>query len=441
MSDLWTLLRSYAGARWRFRHLRGEALAEFQDRRARAVIAHAMQHSPFYREHFAGRDLDDWRALPPVDKSSMMQSFDTFNTAGVRRAEAMEIALRAESDRDFSPTIGDLTVGLSSGTSGQRGLFVVDRAEQLRWAGTMLARGLPSLRRRGLRLAFFLRSNSNLYQRLGAWIDFHYFDLTTPIADAVAALNAFQPDLVAAPPSLLELLAEARDRGALHIAPERLVSVAEVLEPQDEERLRTSFGVPVHQVYQCTEGLLAVSCAQGSLHLQEDVVAVQFERVSEHDAARMTPIVTDLWRRTKPILRYRLGDVLTLAPAPCPCGSSFRVIERIEGRLDDVCHLTNPPLFPDDFRRLILGAHPSIEDYEVVHSSDALRIHVQTSAPFDEVETAIRAALAFTATRVELHAGLEPRAAGEKRRRVRRLPVGHGEIARRRGRRGAASGS
>jgi len=419
MNDLWTLLRSYAGARWRFRRLHGESLAAFQDRRARAIVAYAIKRSPFYRDHFAGCDTRDWRALPTVDKQSMMQAFDAFNTANVHRTDAMDVALRAEADRNFSATINGLTVGLSSGTSGQRGLFVVDRAEQLRWAGTMLARALPSLRRRGLRLAFFLRSNSRLYQRLGAWIDFRYFDLTTPLTESIAALNALHPDVLAAPPSMLARLGEARDCGALRIAPERLVSVAEVLEPQDEERLRATFGVPVHQVYQCTEGLLAVSCAQGSLHLQEDVVAVQFEQISAHDATRMTPIVTDLWRRTQPIIRYRLGDVLTLAPAPCACGSAFRVIERIEGRLDDVCYQTNPPLFPDDFRRLILAAHPSIEDYQLTHSPTSIRIHIQTTAPFDEVAAALRSAFAALPLPLEIRATLDPLPPAEKRRRVK----------------------
>lgn len=425
MSDLGTLLRSYAGARWRFTRLRGDALAAFQDRRAREIVAYAMRHSPFHRDRFADRDPRDWRALPTIDKQAMMQSFDAFNTAGVRLEDAMDVALRAESGQTSSSTIDELTVGLSSGTSGHRGLFVVDRAEQLRWAGTMLARALPSLRRRGLRLAFFLRSNSDLYRRLGTWIDFRYLALTTPLEASVAALNALRPDVVAAPPSLLALLAEARDRGALRIAPERLVSVAEVLEPQDEARLRASFGVPVHQVYQCTEGLLAVSCAQGSLHLQEDVVAVQFERVSEHDATRVTPIVTDLWRRTQSIIRYRLGDVLTLAPAPCPCGSSFRVIERIEGRVDDICHVrhrdgTLRPLFPDDLRRRILGAHPAIEDYQVVHGPASLRIQVQSTAPFDEVAAAIRTAFAELPLTLAIDARLEPLLPPEKRRRVKR---------------------
>ena len=101
------------------------------------------------------------------------------------------MALRAERERDFQPTLGRLTIGLSSGTSGHRGLFVAAPHEQAAWAGTILARTIHTLRRR-LRVAFFLRSNSNLYERVGGrLVQFRYFDLMLPLADAVAAAQRF----------------------------------------------------------------------------------------------------------------------------------------------------------------------------------------------------------------------------------------------------------
>src|SRR5687767_209336 len=151
----------FVAARWRWRHLRGAALERYHERRARAMAAYAARHAPFYRAHWAGRDLGDWRALPSVDKRLMMEHFSEFNTRGVGREQAMKVALRAERERDFRPTLGDLTVGLSSGTSGHRGLFLVSPGEQIAWAATILARTLPRFRRAGYRVAFFLRANSN----------------------------------------------------------------------------------------------------------------------------------------------------------------------------------------------------------------------------------------------------------------------------------------
>jgi phenylacetate-CoA ligase len=374
----------------------------------------------------------------------MMAEFDTFNTRGIRLIDAMTAALAAENQRDFSPTLGGLTVGLSSGTSGHRGVFLVSKNERLQWAGIILSRGLGGLRRRGLRIALFLRSNSNLYETLGGrWIDFRYFDLMTPLGDAVRALNQYQPDLLVGPPSLLTMLADAHVWGDLCIRPERVVSVAEVLEPQDEARLASVFNVPVHQVYQCTEGLMALSCAHGSLHIQEDRVALQLEPAVRQDTdaplaepQRWTPIVTDLWRRTQPIIRYRLNDVLTLAAAPCPCGSAFRVIAGIEGRCDDICYLIDlsgesRPFFPDAVRRMVLLAHAGIEDYQVFQDrTGQLRVHLQVAAAtdFGEVTEALSRTVEQSVTchgcrMPVLHCerGLTGRLPGDKLRRVRRL--------------------
>src|SRR4051794_34765146 len=103
----------FVRARWRWAHLRCAALVRHQDRRARQIVAYARAHSPFYRTHWAGHDPQDWRGLPTVDKQLMMAHFDEFNTRGISREAAMAVALRAERERDFQPTLGRLTIGLS----------------------------------------------------------------------------------------------------------------------------------------------------------------------------------------------------------------------------------------------------------------------------------------------------------------------------------------
>lgn len=436
-----SILTHFFLAQWRWRTLRGEHLERYQETCVRKSVAYALQHSPFYRQHWSGHDPDDWRTLPTVHKALMMEHFSTFNTVGIQREEAMELALQAERSRDFSPVLNGLTVGLSSGTSGHRGLFLVSTREQAAWAGTILARALHDLRPRRLKIAFFLRSNSNLYEQVGGrLLQFRYFDLMQPLEDVVVALNEFQPVVIVGPPSLLAFLAAAHEGGGLRIVPERLISVAEVLEPHEKERLENVFAVPVHQIYQCTEGLLAVSCAHGSLHIQEDIVALQFEPLERSGGAneqqRVMPVVTDLWRRTQPIVRYRLNDILQLASAPCSCGSAFRVIQTIEGRCDDMCYFScqdgkQRPFFPDTLRRMILLAHPGISDYLVVQEP-AGNLHISLTVPanvdFVCVSQAVRESVLATLAHYQCHPvaiqieeGMPFLAPGVKRRRVQRL--------------------
>ena len=65
-----------------------------------------------------------------MDKQSMMANFNEANTFGLDRDTALKIAIAAERDRDFKPTYQGVSVGLSSGTSGHRGLFVISSREQ-----------------------------------------------------------------------------------------------------------------------------------------------------------------------------------------------------------------------------------------------------------------------------------------------------------------------
>lgn len=440
-----TLIVHYLMAKWRFTRLNRESLSHFQDNRAKRQIAFAIQRSPYYAALFAGWDGKNWCSLPVTDKQAMMADFGRFNTRGIPAEIALETALRAERERDFRPTIPGthLTVGLSSGTSGHRGIFLVSPKERAAWAGTLLARALPKpvLRPGGWRIAFIHRSGSNLYESLKSRIvQFRYFDLMTPLPEIVASLNAFQPHILTAPPTLMGMLAEERRAGRLHITPERLLSVAEVLEPQDAATIAHVFDLPaVDQIYQSTEGLLAVSCPHHRLHWQADVVAAQFEEV---DGLKVTPILTDLWRTTQPILRYRLGDILTLAQEErCRCGSSFSVIEQIEGRQDDVCQFPTiedrkvlRPFFPDTLRRAVLLAHEGIADYRIVQEKPgALHIylavtreaHKKDSEVFALVRQSLEGTLARYGCRAEeiiMEAGIpqptDPRA---KRRRVIRL--------------------
>jgi putative adenylate-forming enzyme len=378
------ILWHYVQTRSRRFRTREELLA-WQDRQVQRHLKRILPHSAYYRERLAppGSDplgpaplgLEQWRDWPTIDKAEMMRHFDRLNTVGVRAEEAFHVALEAERSRDFAPMLGSITVGLSSGTSGNRGLFLVSPSERFRWAGTMLARLLPGSILDKNRVAFFLRANSNLYETVGSSrIRFEFFDLMEPLDAHVARLNRFQPTVLIGPPSLLRLLAE---HAGLAIAPVKVVSVAEVLDPLDELCLKERFGPVVHQVYQCTEGFLGVTCSHGTLHLNEDLVAFQRE-VLDAENRKFIPILTDFSRTTQPIIRYRLNDILTERAEPCPCGSVMTALERIEGRSDDLFYFAATgaerlvPVFPDFIRRAVMEAAPEAIEYRVCQHSEAL---------------------------------------------------------------------
>ena len=82
------------------------------------------------------------------------------------------------------------------------------------------------------------------------------------------------------------------------------------------------------------EGMLAFTCPAGSLHLNEDCTLFEFDEAGDTIGGARRTVITDLYRRVQPFLRYELNDLVELSPDECPCGSAFRRIRRIHGRAD-----------------------------------------------------------------------------------------------------------
>ncbi|HEY9596505.1 MAG TPA: F390 synthetase-related protein [Cyanophyceae cyanobacterium] len=372
MKGISTILWHYLLTKYTRRFSSREELLVWQDKKVRNFLEKILPKSPFYRDYYQGFDIQYWQQFPLIDKSMMMANFDDLNTVGIKKSEAFALATEAEKTRNFSSTLQGYTVGLSSGTSGNRGLFIVSQPEQQAWAGTILAKALPQSILTPQRIAFFLRANSNLYETVKRQrIQFEYFDLFSSIESHIERLNQVAPTILVAPPSMLRLLADAQLKGNLTIAPLKIVSVAEVLEPLDEIYIGNCFGQTVHQLYQCTEGFLGSTCEYGTLHLNEDILVIQKDYIDK-DAGKFMPIITDFNRKTQPIIRYRLDDILTERKTPCPCGSVLTALESVEGRRDDIFWLLNQmgerliPMFPDFIRRAIILTSDEIQDYRVV---------------------------------------------------------------------------
>ena len=361
-----------------------EALKAYQkEKLAERLATHG---SSFYPN---STNLEDF---PIINKKIFMENFESINTVGISKDEAFKVALASEESRNFSNKIGDISVGLSSGTSGSRGLFLVSEEESRRWAGYILKRMLPKPLLQRHKIAFFLRANSNLYESVNSLaIKFSFYDLLQPLDEHIQMLNARQPTILIAPAQVLRLLALSDE---LSINPKKIISVAEVLEEEDEVLISQRFSQKVHQVYQCTEGFLAHTCEEGNLHLNEDRVCIEKEWIDEK-SGRFSPIITDFFRSSQPVIRYKLDDILVLEKESCACGSVFTRLKKIEGRCDDILNVKDKNgapylLFPDFVRRAIIRASDKIEEYAVEHREDGLHIYLQPLSVKDEVEESLQ---------------------------------------------------
>ena len=386
-------LWQYGKAKWLQQRVRGwsrEQLERYQQRQLQRFIQRVVVHSPYfsvYRE----RPLADW---PLMNKASMMAQFDQMNTAGLQRDVLLANALQAERTRDFSALVTEYSVGLSSGTSGSRALFVTSVAERALWSGTILAKLLPKGLLAGERVALFLRADNALYQNVNSkFLSFRFFDLLANFDEQCAALQQYQPTIVVAPAQVLMALAQRCHEHSLRIQPTRVISAAEVLSPRDKQRLQQQFA-DVAEVYQATEGFLGATCELGAMHLNEESLHIEPEWI---DHTRFTPIITDFRRTTQPVVRYRLDDVLHDGGCACPCGRPTRVVTHIEGRADDQLRLPGlhtawVTIFADACNRIMAHHLPWDADYVLEHrqhgEATPATVYLRLCAPVSEAQLA-----------------------------------------------------
>ena len=374
MSKLTTLLRYLNTPR---RYSSSKKIAKIQNKAVLKHVKFVRQNSKFYRDLWQGYTDEEWREFPIIDKAVMMENLQELITVDLDISLARDLAQKAEKSRDFSSKIGPFTIGFSSGTSGFRGMHIVSESEQAAWAGFMLARGLGSSIFGKHRIGLVLRANSNTFESIGSnRIKFQFYDLMKPVEQLHQEILNDDLDILICPPSVLSYFVEMQSE----LKFKRIISVAEVLEDVDRNKIESHFGLTLHQFYSSTEGEIAATCEHGTLHLNEGVMVIQKEWLDE-EKGWYHPIITDFRRKSQPIIRYRLNDILVTSDGTCPCGDAREVISSIMGRSDDVFHLSKHDdtielVVPDLIRRAIMQMSDEITDYIAVQKSPS-QIEIQ----------------------------------------------------------------
>jgi phenylacetate-coenzyme A ligase PaaK-like adenylate-forming protein len=207
----------------------------------------------------------------------------------------------------------------------------------------------------------------------------------------VSALNDFQPEWLHAYPSVAALLAAEQEAGRLRIAPRAVSTAGEVRTPEMTERMTAAWGDGPFQMYWMTEGGTGMECEHHRLHAIDDDVLMEFvdednRPVAAGETAHKV-LVTNLYQRTQPMIRYEVTDMVTPSDEVCPCGRPFGVLSAVDGRSDDILHLA-------DGRGGTVAVHPialrspfaaerGVRMYQVVERDQALTVKVETLGGVD----------------------------------------------------------
>lgn len=302
-------------------------------RKLREICFFAQKTIPYYRDLFARQgfdpakleDFDAWRALPTLDKDAVRANLEHLQSSEMRRLGAVWCE--------------------TSGSTGTAMRFLLDRAVNtatfaLFWRAWGTAPGWRLGKRQAMISGYAEGKWS--YKRKTRILALSSFHLTPETAaEFHELLMKYQPAFLRGYPSSLYLFARLLEEQGLKLHYPVLFSGAETLLPFQREAIERFFGGKVIDHYTHWERTASIrECLHGRLHAENDY---GWHEILRPDGSPCEPgetgrlVCTGLFNKAMPLLRYDTRDLAAWAvDQACPCGSHFPIIERIEGRIEDV---------------------------------------------------------------------------------------------------------
>ncbi|MFC6382306.1 phenylacetate--CoA ligase family protein [Psychrobacter glacincola] len=154
------------------------------------------------------------------------------------------------------------------------------------------------------------------------------------------SLNKFSPEFIVGFPFSVYEICEIADRRGLSL--KNKVNVffpnAENLLPHYREVIGRVLGCKIIDQYASSEGApFILECVEGSLHINPFTGIFEVVDENMEPAIEGEVLVTSFTTVGTPLVRYRIGDRIRLADPnkTCKCGSSFPLVENLEGRKTD----------------------------------------------------------------------------------------------------------
>lgn len=334
------------------------ALAARQRQRFDRLLTSALRDSRFYQKHLRGAVPGSTRLeeFPSASRQVLMDHFDDWVTDPALTLAGLR-AFTADAGRIGQPYLGKYLVWESSGTSHQPGIFVQNAQAMAVYDALESLRRSPS---RSMQRWFdpwmlterfaFVGATSGHFasfvtlqrtRELNPWLasSMQGFSILQPTRTLVDALNAFRPTVIATYPTAAAMLAEEAHQGNLHGTPREVWTGGETLSHAVRCNIEQALGCTVRNSYGASEFIsMAWECAQGHLHVNADWVILEpvDERGRPMPAGEpsYSTLLTNLANHVQPLIRYDLGDQITVRKGRCECGCTLPVIE-VQGRRDD----------------------------------------------------------------------------------------------------------
>jgi phenylacetate-CoA ligase len=301
-------------------------LETYQLHLLRCRLDEARMSVPFYRRKDlpAGdriRRLSDWAALPLLTKDELRDGPQSDHLSETFRRD-------------------ELIHSKSSGSTGQALDVYYDRESFYLFILAGLRLCWMAFAYRPWHRQTYIYTSPYPMDSLFGMYPMEFIPTLTPIAEALERLRAQPPDLLTCYPSHLRALVDQMTAEDFRKIRPRAVNVnSEMSSAAERKYLGDKLEAFVFDDYSSEElTRIASQCRHLSYHVFEDINYVEIVDGRGNPAPEGTVgniVGTNLHNRAMPFLRYMQGDRGAIRSAGCPCGRTFRVLEKLEGRSND----------------------------------------------------------------------------------------------------------
>lgn len=146
-----------------------------------------------------------------------------------------------------------------------------------------------------------------------------------------------------------------------------IVTTGEMLIPMYREGIERNFGCEVFNNLGGNDGgYESYECHfHDGFHYNDLQSVLEVDSSDNYGEGRL--IITNLWNKSTPFIRYEIGDLVTLRNSPCPCGAPFPMISSIRGRTADILTFANGKSLSGPALTLIFG-EMEIDGWQVVQT-------------------------------------------------------------------------
>jgi phenylacetate-coenzyme A ligase PaaK-like adenylate-forming protein len=332
-----------------------ERLEADRERRLRELLAWSAARSPFHSERLVNVDIcrfteADLPSLPIMTKADLMDNFDQVITVPALTREVVTAHVDSLTGDDY--LLDQYRVVATSGSTGARGLIVYgweDWTTFVLLASRWQVRNEDNLPPDAPIGSLFASNTRHVSGALHAFFrgtsaqapPLTHLPASLSLPEIVAGLNSAQPLVLQGYPSAMHLLVREAKAGRLKISPKRVSTCGEQCTDEVRAAVADAWGVEIYDFWGCSEGVYAFPCEVGDgMHLPDDLAIIEpvdrYGKVVPAGQPADKILLTNLYNRTQPLIRYEITDAMTVLAGICECGCAHRRITDLVGRANGV---------------------------------------------------------------------------------------------------------